>query len=102
MTIGADRPPYGTRHRKFWPFSAHLSTSPVSRDTPLRSGPRISGQSPSATPPRAGGACAAVSAALTANAISTSVFFTIVIVSSGQPLKGCATSQDLHRDDKQA
>ena len=55
MTIGAERPPYGTRQRKFSPFSAHLSISPVSREMPSRFGPRISGQSPTAT---RRGACA--------------------------------------------
>src|SRR5207247_9374877 len=49
ITIGADRPPYGARQRKFWPFNSHLSISPVSFDVPLRLGPRISGQSPSGT-----------------------------------------------------
>jgi len=55
MTIGVERPPPGTRHRKFSPFSAHFSMSPVSREMPSRFGPRISGQSPSAT---RRGACA--------------------------------------------
>src|SRR5687768_2354105 len=49
MTMGADRPPYGARHRKFSPFSAHLSIRPVSFETPSRLGPRMSGQSPIAT-----------------------------------------------------
>src|SRR6185436_18005384 len=59
MTMGADRPPYGARHRKFWPFSAHFSTRPVSLDTPSPLGPRASGQSPIAT--RLAGACAEAS-----------------------------------------
>src|SRR5262245_45556785 len=49
MTIGAERPPYGARHRKFWPFSSQRPTSPVSGDVPSRFGPRTSGQSPAAT-----------------------------------------------------
>ena len=49
MTIGAERPPYGARHRKFWPLSGHFSIRPFSSETPSRCGPRISGQSPSAT-----------------------------------------------------
>src|SRR5262245_55227463 len=49
MTMGADRPPYGTRQRKFSPLRAHLSMRPVSREMPSRLGPRISGQSPTAT-----------------------------------------------------
>src|SRR2546426_929731 len=49
ITIGADRPPYGARQRKFRPFNSHLSIRPVSFDVPLRFGPRISGQSPSGT-----------------------------------------------------
>ena len=65
MTIGAERPPYGTRHRKFSPFSAHFSISPVSREIPSRFGPRTSGQSPSAT---RRGACADTDAAEAATA----------------------------------
>src|SRR5580765_5852052 len=49
MTIGADRPPYGARQRKFSPFSAQRPTSPVSGEVPSRFGPRASGQSPFAT-----------------------------------------------------
>src|ERR1700741_2446854 len=47
--MGAERPPYGTRQRKFSPLSAHVSMSPVSRDEPSRLGPRNSGQSPPGT-----------------------------------------------------
>src|SRR6202521_1722348 len=50
MTIGAERPPYGTRKRKFWPLCVHFSTRPVSFEVTARFGPRGSGQSPSATP----------------------------------------------------
>src|SRR5262245_38032757 len=50
ITIGADRPPYGTRQRKFWPFNAHFSGRPVSFEMPSRFGPRASGQSPIAIP----------------------------------------------------
>ena len=39
MTTGAERPPYGTRQRKFSPFSVHFSMSPVSREIPSRVGP---------------------------------------------------------------
>src|SRR5512132_1884273 len=49
MTIGADRPPYGARQRKFSPLSAQRPTSPVSGEVPSRFGPRASGQSPFAT-----------------------------------------------------
>jgi len=38
MTMGADRPPYGDRQRKFWPLRAHFSTRPVSFETPSRLG----------------------------------------------------------------
>src|SRR5262245_32531042 len=55
ITIGADRPPYGTRQRKFWPFSANFSGRPVSFEMPSRFGPRASGQSPTATPRGAAG-----------------------------------------------
>jgi hypothetical protein len=46
LTTGAERPPYGARHKKFSPFMAHFSTSPVSFEVPSLFGPRISGQSP--------------------------------------------------------
>src|SRR5688572_21537941 len=49
MTIGADRPPKGTRQRRFAPFRSHESGSPVSIELPLPLGPRASGQSPKAT-----------------------------------------------------
>src|SRR3972149_10407861 len=49
MTTGADRPPYGTRHRKFSPLRPHRSIRPISREIPSRPGPRGSGQSPSET-----------------------------------------------------
>src|SRR5207247_1560562 len=49
ITIGAERPPYGARQRKFWPLSAHFSGRPVSAETPSRLGPRASGQSPTGT-----------------------------------------------------
>src|SRR5688572_26934316 len=49
ITIGAERPPRGTRHSKFVPLRSHEDGRPVSADTPSRFGPRASGQSPSAT-----------------------------------------------------
>ena len=49
MTTGVDRPPYGTRQRKFSPFSFHELMSPVSREMPSRFGPLSSGQSPTRT-----------------------------------------------------
>src|SRR5262249_21898656 len=75
MTIGADRPPYGTRHRKFSPLSAHLSMSPVSREMPSRFGPRISGQSPIAM--RRGPCAPSVTQRRTAVAASHESGFTI-------------------------
>src|SRR5262245_24904601 len=71
----------------FWPFSTHLSGSPVSCDTPSRFGPRASGQSPSMTfraPAADSPVCAAskdadaTTAALTAAANND--FFSIFIV----------------------
>src|SRR5262249_6468494 len=49
MTAAAERPPWGARQRKPWPFIVHFSMSPFSSDRPSRCGPRASGQSPSAT-----------------------------------------------------
>src|SRR5215203_5195540 len=49
ITIGAERPPNGTRHRRFAPLRSHEEGSPVSVDRPSRFAPRASGQSPSAT-----------------------------------------------------
>src|SRR5262245_26594510 len=46
ITTGVDRPPDGTRQRKFSPFSFQELMSPVSRETPSRFGPLSSGQSP--------------------------------------------------------
>src|ERR1700683_1149575 len=48
-TTGADRPPYGARHRKFSPLIAHFSGKPVSADVPSPFGPPCPGQSPRAT-----------------------------------------------------
>src|SRR3972149_1263891 len=39
MTTGADRPPYGTRHRKFSPLRPHRSIRPISRAIPPPPGP---------------------------------------------------------------
>src|SRR5262245_11664909 len=49
MTMGVDRPPPGTRHRKFSPFSFHVLIRPFSTEAPSRLGPRSSGQSPART-----------------------------------------------------
>jgi hypothetical protein len=49
--MGADRPPYGARHRRFCPLSDQESMSWLSREIPSRFGPRISGQSPTGTWP---------------------------------------------------
>src|ERR1035438_2335676 len=49
MITGADRPPNGTRHNKFWPSSDHFSGRFFSCEMPSRFGPLCSGQSPSAT-----------------------------------------------------
>src|SRR5687767_4658644 len=49
MTMGVERPPYGTRHRKFSPFSFQVLMRPFSTETPSRFGPRSSGQSPART-----------------------------------------------------
>src|SRR5688572_82537 len=49
MTIGVERPPPGTRHRKFSPFSFHVLMRPFSTEMPSRLGPRSSGQSPART-----------------------------------------------------
>ena len=91
MTIGADRPPYGARHRKFWPFIVHVSGNPVSVDTPSRLGPRASGQSPRAT--RRGESAAASMPALTTSAI-TSVECFIVIQLCLSPLSSRPFASD--------
>src|SRR5918994_4796363 len=49
ITIGAERPPKGTRHRRLLPLRSHEDGSPVSAEEPSRCAPRASGQSPSAT-----------------------------------------------------
>src|SRR5688500_4385325 len=48
MTIGAERPPKGTRHSRLVPLRSHEDGRPVSVELPSRSAPRASGQSPSA------------------------------------------------------
>src|SRR5262245_41187560 len=86
ITIGADRPPYGTRQRKFWPFSANFSGRPVSFEMPSRFGPRASGQSPTATPRGAAGGvlcCAdATSPAAVTSAKIRLLCFRIIILRS--------------------
>src|SRR5262245_39252860 len=76
-TIGADRPPYGTRQRKFSPLMAHFSGSPVSREMPSRLGPRASGQSPTGT--RRGPWAETSRPALTTRAPRSDVFFSIIM-----------------------
>ena len=49
MTMGVERPPPGTRHRKFSPFSFQVLMRPFSTEMPSRLGPRSSGQSPART-----------------------------------------------------
>src|SRR5687768_10868953 len=49
ITIGAERPPNGTRHRRLLPLRSHEDGRPVSVEVPSRCAPRASGQSPSAT-----------------------------------------------------
>src|SRR5687767_13394242 len=49
ITIGAERPPKGTRHSRFVPLRSHEDGRPVSAEMPSRFVPRASGQSPSAT-----------------------------------------------------
>src|SRR5437588_9260575 len=61
--MGAERPPYGARQRKFSPLSAHFSGRPVSSELPSRLGPLASGQSPSAIRRPACGAAGAFCAA---------------------------------------
>src|SRR5688572_7853483 len=53
-TTGADRPPMATRHARFSPAGDHDAGSPVSRETPVRSGPRHSGQLSALTSAAAG------------------------------------------------
>src|SRR5688500_17626721 len=67
ITMGAERPPKGTRHSRFVPLRSHEDGRPVSAELPSRFAPRASGQSPSATrrPAPAGveaGVCANASA----------------------------------------
>src|SRR6186713_599030 len=47
--MGVERPPPGTRHRKFSPFNFHELMRPFSTEMPSRLGPRSSGQSPART-----------------------------------------------------
>src|SRR6188472_2418083 len=110
MTIGADRPPYGTRHRKFSPFSFQLLSRPVSLDTPSRASPRISGQSPGASTPR-GGACPWTTSAPSPRAVETAMtrkhFFSIGFLCISQivplPLRDalvrCLQGRIVHRSD---
>src|SRR5437764_11399186 len=44
--MGVERPPYGAFQARFSPLSDHFSGRPFSLETPSRSGPRQSGQSP--------------------------------------------------------
>ena|SRR5436190_23328054 len=44
-TTGPDRPPYGTCHARFSPVVDHVEGRFVSSETPVRAGPRQSGQS---------------------------------------------------------
>src|SRR4030095_5302537 len=73
-----ERPPYAARHRKFWPFSTHLSTRPVSAEIPSRLGPRASGQSPRAT--RRGAWATASTPTPTTSAAARLVVLSIVIM----------------------